>query len=198
MSRKYSARVLTDLTVAWLRERRPEAVIVRELSCGRYGSAQLDVAAITPTELIGVEVKGEGDSAARLPLQALLYSAVATEMHLFPAPSLEKRMRGKLPPMWRLLSVGERDEGVVVRDIRGASLPQSPRRLCELLWRDELSKVARSLRLDVGYGRFRYDVIANEVADIVPLRELRPAVYAQLYRRDWPEGRALQPEQPAA
>ena len=67
---------LLPLAVDWLAETYPGSIIVTELSVADWGGALVDVAAITETEIVGVEIKGDGDSPARLKLQGMAYGRV--------------------------------------------------------------------------------------------------------------------------
>lgn len=48
---------LKPLAAAWLRTRFPDAHIAYELSLAEYGGAQIDVGAICPDQIVGVEIK---------------------------------------------------------------------------------------------------------------------------------------------
>tara|TARA_R110000751_G_scaffold307812_1_gene431881 strand:+ start:48039 stop:48725 length:687 start_codon:yes stop_codon:yes gene_type:complete len=96
---------LRDLTIAWLRARHPEAIIVPELSVADWGGASIDVAAITPTHIVGVEIKAEGDSPSRLDLQGAVYPRVAREMWLLPDESIREKCFAKKPSGWGRLEV---------------------------------------------------------------------------------------------
>lgn len=188
---EFPASRLGELAIAWLRQTWPDAVIVPELSVVSYGGALIDFAAITPTELIGLETKGDGDSHARLPLQGLNYSAVATRMFLLPAPSLHKSCSSRLPPGWHLLSVDETGQIKEPERWRRSrphpEMPTSPLRLLEMCWAEELRSLARYLQADV-MGHRGADALRTRLAETVPLQKLRPAVHMTLRARDW--GRA--------
>ncbi len=139
---------LTDLAEAWLRCRYPNAIIVRELGVDGYGAARLDVAAITDRKIVGVEVKGDGDSAARLELQGWSYGRAVTEMWLLPSPDLVKACHRKRPANWGLLEVYEGSVRMAMNTpAYGAALPiamaqpledHAPATMLRVLWRDEL------------------------------------------------------------
>lgn len=58
-----------DAVVARLRERRPDARIIHEINVSTYGPNRIDVLAVSPTEIIAVEVKSAKDKLDRLPAQ---------------------------------------------------------------------------------------------------------------------------------
>ena len=101
------AKDLLALAIDWLRDSYPGSVIVSELSVADWGGASVDVAAITETHIVGVEIKGDGDSPARLDRQGLAYGMVCQEMWLLPAPSLLERCRSRRPSGWGMLEVWE-------------------------------------------------------------------------------------------
>lgn len=96
---------LTKLAKDWLVIQYPESVIVTEFSVASWGGASIDIAAITADEIIGVEIKGEGDSPSRLPLQGHIYSRVASRMWLLPDASIELRCEKVRPSGWGRLEV---------------------------------------------------------------------------------------------
>ena len=96
---------LLPLAIDWLRERHPTAIIVTEMSVADWGAARIDVAAITETHIVGVEIKGFGDSLTRLDRQGLAYGMVAREMWLLPCDELAGKVQPKLPYGWGVLEV---------------------------------------------------------------------------------------------
>lgn len=181
----WPASRLCDLASDFLAARWPDAVIVRELSVGNWGSSMLDIAAITDDAIIGVEIKGDGDSPTRLKLQAASYSKSATHMFLLAAPSIAGRCKAHKPMGWRLLTVaGDRCIDEHAHYLRLDRLPTSAAQLLQALWKEELLLVAASARV-VAHRSMRVDQIAEELSELVPLRELRKHVCAALRARDW-------------
>lgn len=72
-----------------------------------WGGALIDVAAITETEIVGVEIKGEGDSPARLELQGHVYGRVARRMWLLADESIQAKCFAKCPSGWGRLEIWE-------------------------------------------------------------------------------------------
>jgi len=192
---------LLPLAIDWLAETYPDSLIVPELSVGTWGAALLDVAAITPDQIIGVEIKGEGDSPARMRLQAAIYSKAATRMYLLPCPALEDRCFKNTPSAWgRLVMRGGQIERLLTshqkwvienqqtyaigRDPDPAErLCTAPLQLLQCLWRDELDEIARRLSLIV--GKLDVESLRREISERVCLRELRPLVCSLLRERKW-------------
>lgn len=120
------ADALRELAIAWLRDRYPTALIVPEMSIGKWGKAMLDVAAIVPPEpdrylprfrsndprqglghIAAIEIKGEGDSPSRMALQGAAYSKAAQQMWILPCPSLEAKIFRHAPDEWEKLGIRE-------------------------------------------------------------------------------------------
>jgi hypothetical protein len=97
------AAELKAIAKVWLRRQYPEAHILEEFSVAEYGGALVDVAAICEDQIVGVEIKGDGDSAARLKLQGQMYSRVCRTMYLLPSPDLLKKCDQQKPPEWEML-----------------------------------------------------------------------------------------------
>lgn len=147
----------------------------------------MDVAAITESEIIGIEIKGEGDSPARMPLQASLYSKAATRMFFLPCPALEDRCFKHLPEAWGRLVV---ENGKIRPKLStwgepstAAELCTAPAQLLQCLWRDELDLIAT--RCAVITGKVGVEKLRWELAEQVPLRKLRAEVCDALRHRKW-------------
>lgn len=191
----WTAKALLGEAILWLREEWPEAVIIPELSVASWGGARLDVAAVTPTELVGVEIKGEGDSTARLQLQGLMYSPVCTRIFLLSAPSLRERCRAAKPPGWLMATNGDGDFWSHKATNRGFDddykiMPTSPYRLVDMLWADEMRYLFNAHDVQPeNVGRSRQEARWRAIANQVPMGKLQPSVYRILYRRRWEAAR---------
>jgi len=186
---------LTGLAEAWLIGAYPNSIIVRELSVARWGGAMIDIAAITEKEIVGVEVKGESDSARRLPLQGLAYGMVARKMWLLPDKKNSKQCRKAKPPGWGELCIYD---GVCKRRIigrykaTGAPLMSvahdtrllSPYRLCGALWKSELVSLAGHFHLSLKNAR-KVRQITDLIIKHVPVIEIHDKTIALLRSRVW-------------
>lgn len=188
-----TASELTDLACTWLREMHPHAMIVRELGCAAWGGALIDVAAILPEKIVGVEIKGEGDSPTRLDRQGMMYSRVARTMFLLPDASLLDRCLKRCPPGWGVLAAEQRSaewtsSGSLWRrrftGHDGLGLGLAPAALVTMVWTREYPKFTAAL----GYAfpkRRDKQSITELVTERSSLREIERAVCAVLLTRDW-------------
>ncbi len=201
------ATELRDRAKLWLRAKYPDAHILHELSLAEYGGALVDVAAILPDQIVGIEIKGEGDSHARLALQGGMYSRVCRTMHMLADESLREKCRKAMPPGWGELYVATEEQ------IRRAADPNeysssvicaasglasgryssvdssgyglAPVALAAMPWTKEYPTFQRSLGMGfTGLPRTKAKCIEHVVANF-PLRVIEKAVCAVLRERDW-------------
>lgn len=191
---EWPAERLTEMAVGWLRENRPDALIVPEFVCGAGGAARIDLAAITRDGIFGVEIKGDGDTPARLASQGPLFSAVCSTVHVLPSPSLLEKVRAKRPPHWAILRV---EDGALqgewgYRYYHDYFL--APCVLLNCLWRPELAKLCT--KLGVGFDRKRSTVMEMIAAITAhaPLQAIKSGVCAGLLERQWTNWTSAQGE----
>lgn len=195
---------LLPLAVMWLRQQYPTAIIVPEFSIGAWGAALIDLAAICEDEIIGVEIKGDGDSPTRIKLQAAVYSKAADRMFLLPAPSIQARCYKAAPRSWGQLAL---IDGTIQRaEPHEYSRRKQPERLhiaagqiLQALWRDELDFIARTREVTIG-KRLCKEGVRDHLAEHLPLSVIRSEVCSALRRRDWERvgKRVFRPVAPAA
>lgn len=185
------ASELTDIAAAWLRGQYPNAHILREFSVSEYGGGLVDLAAILPDRIVGVEVKGEGDSPSRLGLQGGMYSRVCRSMWLLATPGLFERCGKHLPHSWGQLSIEPQDKyrwknthglwsKAHFQQENGYGL--SPVALAALPWTKEYPRFS----CEIGWSvpRTKSDCI-RAVANNEPLPRIEAAVCRTLRFRDW-------------
>lgn len=190
------AAELRDKAKLWLRARYPEALITHELSVAEYGGALVDVAAVLPDQIIGVEIKGEGDSPTRLARQGYLYSRVCRTMWLLTCPSLEARCAKHKPDGWgTILSNPPEDKynsytvcpdsGMAVYKYSGADKTGyglSPVALAAMPWTKEYREFEHLLKTNLPATKAK---CIEAVVNRFPLRQIETAVCAVLRQRNW-------------
>lgn len=204
---------LTVLASDWLKVTFPNSIIVRELSVADWGGASLDVAAITETRIVGVEIKGEGDSPARLDRQGLAYGMVAREMWLLCDPAIQDKCFARRPKGWGRLEQhegGVRPFNVATKSgdpiqmgqgrIRYPSIRDdsrykparaseqrhlSPWVMCGALWRDELYAIARLHRLSCGGSAATVEPLTEAICAGLPVSIIHDEMIRALRDRIW-------------
>ncbi|MEM9765077.1 MAG: hypothetical protein AAF968_21685 [Pseudomonadota bacterium] len=205
------ASELRDLATDWLREYAPNSLIVNELSVADWGGASIDVAAITETQVVGVEIKGEGDSPTRLDRQGLAYGMVAREMWLLPDASIASKCLERKPPGWGRLEIWDgacrpmnmaTKLGEPIKTAHGQRWPNvrddsrydpdkawpqqhlSPHVICGALWHDELTEIARRYNL-VGRARVNVAPLIEKIVESLPVGIIHDEMIAALRQRKW-------------
>lgn len=205
------AQDLKMLAIEWMRNEYPGAVIVPEMSLADWGGASIDLAAITETEIIGVEIKGEGDSPSRLKLQGYAYGRVADRIWLLCCPSLAEKCWKQRPDGWGRLEVFEgrvrayncatRFAGKIkvphgwrhtYEQDNSRYEPEQPRRqhwlssaaICGTLWKDELLEVAKACGLPHP-STATVGVLTQALCESVPVTVLHSQMIIQLRKRVW-------------
>lgn len=203
------------LAQKWLSERHPDSIIVNELSVADWGGASIDIAAITETHIVGVEIKGAGDSPARLDRQGLAYGMVAREMWLLPCPTLMQKCFAKRPKGWGRLEVWEgavrplntakkvsgreplkghpgatrmvysRDDSLYDPDTAAVCGHLCPQAMCGTLWRDELAAIAGRYRLSGVPPRAHVHTLAEAIEDQIPAPAIHTEMIRELRARSW-------------
>lgn len=188
---KYSTKKLTRLGLEWLRQKYPEAVIVPEFTAAAYGERKIDLVAVTALNgLVGIEIKGEKDSLKRMEIQGPAYSKVCTQMYLLPAPKFHDKANRLIwsHPGWGLLKIIDVafvDEIIMHHH---PSNPQNcPYRLCEILWKTEVVKLARLLDLPPkkAPSTCSKHELVNIIVESISLGNIRAAVNKIMRERDW-------------
>lgn len=182
----WPAARLTEMAADWLRIRFPGALIVPEFVCGALASARIDVAAITSQGIHGIEIKGDGDTHARLASQGPLFLGVCSTVRLLCSPNCPKILE-HTPAGWGRFEIenGRLDDG---------GYPQydfllAPRQLLCTIWREEL--IALHIKFFGRKPAMKYyrgqsvAVLGAEVAENIPLKDIRAGVCATLRARDW-------------
>ncbi len=204
---------LLGLAIEWLKTAYPDSIIVPEMSVADWGGALIDVAAITPDEVVGIEIKGEGDSPSRLDLQGLRYGRVARRMWLLVTPegTLAERCEKKRPKGWGHLELHDgrvrpenraRKLGPLIKTKHGSRREMVPDldtyepdearensqqcawAMCGTLWRDELHDLATRARL-APPSRMRVQDLTDLICSKMPVPDIHEAMMRQLWLRDW-------------
>lgn len=105
-NRSSEERAMRDLIVPKLRAKWPSARIIHELPL-RYSTNRIDLAAVTPTEIVSVEIKSSRDVTDRLEAQLLGFLPVSTVVIVAVAPKWVERLPAP-PPEQKVDKSGRR------------------------------------------------------------------------------------------
>lgn len=165
---------------AALRQQFPDARIIHELVV-QQGSCRLDLAAVTPSRIILVEVKSERDVLTRLPRQVKearrvsdLFRAVVTDKHL----DKSRQVAGWLETVTEDEFIRSIGSSYATKQLLTTPI-NAPARLA-MLWADELRIVA-----ECGLKANRSDCIFK-ASEFFTGSELRRRICAALRARSYP------------
>ena len=196
---------IRDAVVRRLRGVWPEARIVHELNVAGTGSNRIDVAAIAPAAIIGVEIKSKRDTLKRLPDQWTAFNQCCHEVYV---AAHEKHFEPQ-PHGWApRLKIDDRRRPSIENaawlyrtdvDVRGWKVkaafrcrPLNPAGMLDMLWREELAFEACRARCYGGARATRHDM-GRELAWYLTGREVVEAVCRQLRAREFVEADPAQP-----
>jgi hypothetical protein len=167
----------------------PDTLIRNELGLC-LGESRVDLAVING-KITGYEIKSERDTLDRLDGQVAVYNRVLDEAWLVMSQRHVNRALGRIPPWWGVLAASS-DSGSIGLEVLQEASPNPkvvPYAVAQLLWRDEAFDVLRNRGLQAGFAsatRFR---LWEELAEKVPLDELRHEVCSRLRaRQEWSGG----------
>lgn len=171
---------IREAVVNRIRERRPNARVIHEINVSTYGPNRIDLIAVSPEEIIAVEIKSAKDKLDRLPAQieamkgcAHHVIAAIHEKFLVEKVTHNKAMHYErdgtcymrdLPDSWsysietwvfpekrRCIDAGWPHDGLERWRVPTPGLERAlPATAINLLWRDELAHLCASLRISTG------------------------------------------------
>jgi hypothetical protein len=163
----------------------PDTQFVDEL--GLCGTVRVDVAVVNGT-FSGYELKSDRDTLRRLPTQVEVYSKVldrATlvvgERHL-----AHERTLAMLPSWWGVIVARHSDDCIALEETRPAAWNDNvdPGALSQLLWREEALAELAIRGLNTGVRTKPRRLVAERLADQLPVEELRAVVRHRLKTRE--------------
>lgn len=187
---------LRELAKLWLRNKHPDALILHELSVAEFGGAMVDVAAITPTQIIGVEVKGDGDGPSRLMRQGYMYSRVCRTMHILCDPAVWEKCAKHVPEGWGVIEMAPDETKFGNYDVCPLSnlatykyrtadetgYGLAPVALAAMPWTKEYREFELALKTNLPEHKAK---CVASVAERFPLRKIEAAVCHVLRKRNW-------------
>lgn len=198
---------MRELIVPVLRKRYPTARIIHELPL-RYSSNRIDLAAVTETEIVSVEIKSSRDVADRLEVQLKAFAPVSTRIIAALAPKwnvelpmLEKQTKHGTchysqyteaqEAIRRAGSCYEIETWTVDAEKKTVDTGHSytrnghpwPYRMLHILHVAELMRIADDHRISYG-KRATHESLADSCSDHLSGKEVRRAVCGALRARD--------------
>ena len=167
----------------WLEQQYPRIRILEEKTIGR---SRADVLLILQQGLIGIEIKSDADTYARLNRQVKDYDRYYDYNVIIAGTRHAVHVAEHVPEWWGIVTV-EREENRV--DFFEVRKPHSnPKRKIEkqltLLWRMELSAIQQRFGLPK-YEQKSKAFVQKKLLEKIPPEELHAAIIDALFERDY-------------
>ena len=150
------------------------------------GKSRADIVMVVPDEILGIEIKSDADTYARIARQVKDYDRYFDRNLLVVGSSHAGHASEHVPEYWGILSVEERDGGVDFYVLREPK--ENPKRKKELklsiLWRPELSALQEKYKMPV-YKNKSKDFVREKILEKIPWEDLNREISETLFERDY-------------
>lgn len=167
----------------FLEERYGKIRMIEEKTMGR---SRADVVMVMPEKLVGIEIKSDADTYARLGRQVKDYETYFDANMIVVGSTHALHVREHVPDTWGIISA-ELMEGAldfyVVREMRPNPNVEMIRKL-SLLWRPELASIQKKNGL-FAYEQKSKEFVRKKIAELVPEALLGKQVSQELFERDY-------------
>lgn len=150
------------------------------------GGSRADVIGIIDGNVLGFEIKSDGDSYTRLKTQTADYDRLCDYNYLVVGKSHRKHAASHVPDHWGLLCIFDEGEGETVECIRTPALNPgaSLKKQIELLWRPELSRLQEWNGLPA-YKQKSKLFVREMIVEKVPEEVLKRQMTDLMFERDY-------------
>ena len=159
---------------------------VRIIEEKRMGRSRADVVMVVPDAVIGIEIKSDADTYARLKRQVRDYDQHFDANYVAVGVSHAMHIEEHVPPWWGIITVepdGERVDLYILR--KAAPNPKLvPKKKLGLLWRPELSYILELNRLPA-YRQKSKAFVVDRILEKVPEEILKGQICQELFERDY-------------
>ena len=159
---------------------------VRIIEEKRMGRSRADVVMVVPDAVIGIEIKSDADTYARLKRQVRDYDQHFDANYVAVGVSHAMHIEEHVPPCWGIITVEPDGERVDLYILRKASPNPKlvPKKKLGLLWRPELSHILELNRLPA-YRQKSKAFVVDRILEKVPEEILKGQICQELFERDY-------------
>ncbi len=159
---------------------------VRIIEEKRMGRSRADVVMVVPDAVIGIEIKSDADTYARLKRQVRDYDQHFDANYVAVGVSHAMHIEEHVPPWWGIITVEPDGERVDLYILRKASPNPKlvPKKKLGLLWRPELSHILELNRLPA-YRQKSKAFVVDRILEKVPEEILKGQICQELFERDY-------------
>lgn len=159
---------------------------IRILEEKTMGKSRADVVMVMPAKLVGIEIKSDADSYARLACQVKDYDLYFDANLVVVGSSHAGHVAEHVPDEWGIISVEEDEKGIdfyVVREMQ-----KNPRadleRTIRVLWRPELARIQEQFGLPAYKGKSK-DFVRQVIVERLPEEVVHEQISEALFERDY-------------
>lgn len=152
------------------------------------GKSRADVIAVTDGELIGLEIKSDGDSYARLKRQICDYNRYCGRNYIVVGARHKIHAKEHIPEFWGILVIARDPDTKIPRiEEQKAAAPNPKAALnwqLSLLWRNELAHILQRNKLPK-YANKNKSFICEKLIEKVPAQALLLQMTDEIFERDY-------------
>ena len=159
---------------------------MRILEEKQMGRSRADIVMVLPSALVGIEIKSDADTYARLTRQVKDYDQYFDYNYVAAGVSHAMHIEEHVPVWWGIITA-EADKGSVDFYIlrKASENPKMvPRKKLGLLWRPELSHILEQNRLPA-YRQKSKAFVVEKILEKVPKEILKRQICQELFERDY-------------
>lgn len=157
--------------------------IMEEMQIGR---SRADIVMVLPNIIVGIEIKSDADTYARLPGQVKDYDCYFDNNYIVVGSTHATNSKKYVPEYWGIISVEEENgklDFYIVREAKSNNKVQSKKKL-SILWRPELAHIQEINALPQ-YKQKSKEFVIDKIIEKVPLEHLQQQVSDELFERDY-------------
>lgn len=159
---------------------------VRILEEKRMGKSRADIVMVTPAGIVGIEIKSDADTYARLAGQIADYDQYYDSNFIVAGTSHAHHVEEHVPEHWGIITVealdGQPDFYVLRKAARNPHLDRKKK--LSMLWRPELAHI-QELNAMPKYARESKEFVIDKILQKVPDEVLGPQICEELFERDY-------------
>ena len=159
---------------------------IRIIEEKRMGRSRVDVVMVTPSSVVGIEIKSDADTYARLKRQVKDYNQYFDYNYVAAGSSHAMHIEEHVPDWWGIITVEQADGAAdfyVLRKPRENPKVDAKKKL-SLLWRPELAHI-QELNHMPKYRQKSKQFVIEKILLSVPQDILREQISQELFERDY-------------
>lgn len=167
----------------WLEEKYGMMRIIEEKQTGK---ARADAVMVTVEEVIGIEIKSDADTYARLENQVKYYDWYYDRNYVVVGTSHALHIEEHVPAWWGIITAEKEADGIDFYEMRKPQVnpKRKMKRKITLLWRPELARIQKRNNLPA-YKEKAKKFVQEKILAKIPEEQLHREISRELFERDY-------------